>query len=219
MMDGSLLVSSYRGRERLERGMLAIRPTFDARAFRAGPGGAAWLQLPWFADTSLGASHAAANVDGLMLLAVNDLVAAQAAIADIATRSAPLPVDRQHWIDNLHQALLAEPDLTIAGWARANRVSREATARSFRAAYDVRPSRFRLEVRARMAWCRIIASDDPLSLIALESGFADQSHMTRAVGWLTGRPPAAWRKPGAIGPILDMGPRASVGTAPAHYCS
>ena len=41
---------------------------------------------------------------------------------------------------------------------------------------------------------RIVSTDDRLSLIALETGFADQSHMTRAVGWLTGKSPSAWRR-------------------------
>ncbi len=46
VIDGELEISSYRGRERLERGALAIRPSFDCRALRTGAGGATWLQLP-----------------------------------------------------------------------------------------------------------------------------------------------------------------------------
>jgi AraC-like DNA-binding protein len=97
-------------------------------------------------------------------------------------------------VDDLKDAILADPHLCISDWARINRVSREAAARAFRAAYAVSPARFRLELRARRAWVRIVSGGEPLSLIALETGFADQSHMTRAVGWLTGRSPSAWRK-------------------------
>lgn len=193
VIDGTLLLSSYRGRERLERGMLAIQPSFDARALCAGACGASWLQFPWQPDRSLGASHVVADVDALMLLVANDLNAAQAEVAAIMAGRPSLPAAQFHWVDGLHRAILATPHLGLADWARQNRVSREAAARRFRQAYDVRPSRFRLEIRARNAWARISASDDPLSLIALEAGFADQSHMTRAVGWFTGRPPNAWR--------------------------
>jgi AraC-like DNA-binding protein len=194
MIDGALWISSYRGRERLERGMIAIRPSFDARALRAESGGATWLQFPWKPDWSFGATHDVPNVDELLLGATHDLRATQVQIAHIVHMGLSRPVEPRHWVDGLHRAMLADPHLTISEWARANRVSREAAARSFRAAYDVRPSRFRLELRARNAWARIIASNDPLSIIALETGFADQSHMTRAVGWLTGGPPSAWRR-------------------------
>ena len=194
MIDGALLLSSYRGRERLERGMLAIRPSFDARGFVAGPNGASWLQFPWQLDRSLGASHMVPDVDRLMLLAANDLDAARAELAAIIAGSGSLPIVQLHWVDGLHRAILDRPQLALVEWARVNGISREAAARRFRQAYDVRPSRFRLEIRARNAWARITASDEPLSLIALETGFADQSHMTRTVGWLTGRPPTEWRR-------------------------
>jgi len=194
MIDGALRLSSYRGRERLERGMVAIRPSFDARAVRAENGGATWLQLPWDVDGSLGATHEIADVDRLLLCAAYDLSTARAEMAKAIALSPPTPVESRHWIDGLHRAMLADPHLSISGWARDNRISREAAARSFRAAYDVQPSRFRLELRARSAWARIVASNDSLSSIALEMGFADQSHMTRAVGWFTGRPPSAWRR-------------------------
>lgn len=194
MIDGALWLSSYRGRERLERGMIAIRPNFDARAVRADGGGATWLQLPWAADWSLGATYDIADVDRLLLCAAHDLSTARAEIATLIGKKPPRPVEPRHWVDGLHRAMLADPHLAISRWARDNQVSREAAARSFRATYDVRPSRFRLELRARNAWTRIVASDDPLSAIALETGFADQSHMTRAVGWFTGRSPSAWRR-------------------------
>ena len=194
MIDGALWLSSYRGREQLERGMIAIRPSFDARAVRAESGGATWLQLPWTVDWSLGATHEIADVDGLLLCAAHDMSIARTEIATMIGMSRSRSVESRHWVDGLHRAMLADPHLAISQWARDNQVSREAAARSFRASYDVRPSRFRLELRARNAWTRIVASDDPLSAIALETGFADQSHMTRAVGWFTGRSPSTWRR-------------------------
>jgi len=194
VIDGQLELSSYRGRERLERGTLSIRPTFDCRALGAGAGGVVWLQLPWHRDWSLGATHAVANVDDLLLRAGHDLGDALAEAERVIAHTPSRPPLRLHWIDDLRTAILADPHLSISVWARTHHVSREGAARAFRAAYAVSPARFRLELRARRAWARIVSGDDPLSLIALETGFADQSHMTRAVGWLTGRSPSAWRR-------------------------
>lgn len=194
VIEGHLELSSYRGRERLGRGALVVRPTFDYRALRAGPGGAAWLQLPWHTDWSLGATHQVDDVDTMLLRAGHDPAGVLADVEAIMAHTASCAPLRLHWIDDLKNAILVDPHLSISDWARVNRVSREGAARAFRAAYDVSPARFRLELRARRAWARIVSGGDPLSLIALETGFADQSHMTRAVGWLTGRPPSAWRR-------------------------
>jgi AraC-like DNA-binding protein len=194
MVDGMVVLSSYRGRERLERGALAILPTFGAHALRAGPGGAAWLELPWRTDWSLGATLDVADVDRLLLLTAYDVTVALAEIERIMEGAQIRPSTRLHWIDDLRAAMIADPHLNISGWAKASRVSREGAARAFRAAYDVSPARFRLELRARNAWARIVSGADPLSLIALETGFADQAHMTRSVGWLTGKSPSAWRR-------------------------
>jgi len=194
VIDGQLELSSYRGRERLARGALAVRPSFDCRALRGGPGGGVWLQLPWHADWSLGTTHMTAEVDDLLLRAGHDLADALAEAGRIMAHSPSLPPLRIHWTDDLKNAILADPHLSISEWARSHNVSREGAARAFRVAYAVGPARFRLELRARRAWTRIVSGDDPLSLVALETGFADQSHMTRAVGWLTGQSPSAWRR-------------------------
>ena len=194
VIDGQLELSSYRGRERLARGALVIRPTFDCRALGGGPDGAVWLQLPWQADWSLGATHLTHDVDGLLLRAGHDPADAVEEAGRLLAYSPPQPPLRIHWVDDLKNAILADPHLGISRWARSHNVSREGAARAFRAAYSVSPARFRLELRARRAWVRIVSGSDPLSLIALETGFADQSHMTRAVGWLTGKSPSAWRR-------------------------
>ena len=194
LVDGQIELSSYRGRERLERGALAIRPTFDCRALQAGPDGAAWLQLPWHPDRSLGGTYTVEDIDRLLLRAGHDPAGAMAEVEAIMGHTPSRAPMRLHWVDDLKDAILADPHLSISDWARVHRVSREGAARAFRAAYAVSPARFRLELRARRAWARIVSGGDPLSQIALETGFADQSHMTRAVGWFTGQPPSAWRR-------------------------
>jgi len=54
---------------------------------------------------------------------------------------------------------------------------------------------FSSTIVARAAWGRIAETRAPLADIAYDLGFADQAHMTRAVRWLTGAAPAAWRAP------------------------
>jgi AraC family transcriptional regulator len=41
---------------------------------------------------------------------------------------------------------------------------------------------------------RLVESDDPIAAIALAAGFADQSHLTRALKARTGLTPAVYRR-------------------------
>ena len=67
-------------------------------------------------------------------------------------------------------------------------------SREFRERYhetiQARLRRLRLEWAAR----RLAESDDPIAAIALAAGFADQSHLTRALKASTGLTPAAYRR-------------------------
>ena len=51
----------------------------------------------------------------------------------------------------------------------------------------------RRHAKARFAWRQLMTRRSSLTEIALEAGFSDQSHMTRAVRAITGRTPGAWR--------------------------
>ena len=67
-------------------------------------------------------------------------------------------------------------------------------ARAFRAAFGCSVGCYSRRLQVARA---VILLDDPdlsLSAIALEAGFADQSHMTRLVRAQTGLPPGAWRR-------------------------
>jgi len=194
VLGGGIVQSGFGGRARLERGMLAIRPWFDCRAAHASPAGADLLHLPWRFDASLGGVYDAIDVDRLAHTARADPSAACAAIEALVAAAQPRAPDHTHWADHLAAAFAADTTLGITGWSAHAGLSRKAVARDFRRAYGVAPVRFRLEIRARAAWVRIVSGAEPLSLIALETGFADQAHMTRTLGWLTGRPPIAWRR-------------------------
>ena len=68
--------------------------------------------------------------------------------------------------------------VTADGLERATGVSRYSLARQFRSAFSISPHQYLLGRRIRQAR-RLIASGDPLAEVALECGFADQSHLTR----------------------------------------
>jgi transcriptional regulator GlxA family with amidase domain len=70
----------------------------------------------------------------------------------------------------------------------------ETLSRGFRAAFGVTPARFRGEVRTRRAMEMILQTDASLAEIAIDCGYSDQPHLTRAVVALTGKPPGQWRQ-------------------------
>ncbi|ANM29157.1 hypothetical protein ABI59_05440 [Acidobacteria bacterium Mor1] len=82
------------------------------------------------------------------------------------------------------------PELPITDLARRESgVSPEHFARSFRRHFGMSPTAYRAEHRFRRALARL--DDSPaLAGLAAESGYADQSHMTRDFRARTGHPPA-----------------------------
>ena len=77
-------------------------------------------------------------------------------------------------------------------WASAAfKSDRFAIARQFRLAYGTSPSRYQTMRRLDLARVAIDAGT-PLARAAVESGFADQSHLTRQFKRAYGLTPARW---------------------------
>ena len=100
----------------------------------------------------------------------------------------------QDWPDMLAANLADDQDLCLHSWAERQGIRPESVSRGFRLAYGTTPRGYRAEWRAQKAWQRSVKANEPLAQIAADCGFADQSHMHRAVLSLTGRSPGAWRK-------------------------
>jgi AraC family transcriptional regulator len=79
----------------------------------------------------------------------------------------------------------------IAAQARVHPVY---LARVFRQVYGVTPGEYVRRLRLEWAKERILNSAEPLSDLALQAGFADQSHLSRAFRARYGVPPAHLRK-------------------------
>jgi AraC-like DNA-binding protein len=179
------------GRFRARPGDLLVHRPFEAHRNAFGRRSAEVLNLPLVDLPHLASLNRVADPDLVARLAERDPVAA--ARAAVATAE---PADGEDdWPDALAAALRSRADLfRIGAWAGARDLAPASASRGFRRLFGTSPERYRAEARARLAWSRIVATDEPLAAIACEIGFADQPHMTRCVHAVTGHPPARWRR-------------------------
>lgn len=90
-------------------------------------------------------------------------------------------------------------DITVSDLAAIAGLSRAHLTRAFSAAYHMPPHVYLNAVRVMQAQQRIRIGM-PLAMVALECGFADQSHLTRRFKGSVGVTPSAWtRMVGAAG--------------------
>lgn len=66
--------------------------------------------------------------------------------------------------------------------------------RAFKKSLGISPHTFVVECRIRRAKQLMLETDQPLSEIALQAGFADQAHLTTRFHRVVGQTPAAWRR-------------------------
>jgi AraC-like DNA-binding protein len=93
------------------------------------------------------------------------------------------------------QLLTANRDehIPIADIARACGLSRQYFTKAFKAATGVTPHRWLQQYRVEMAMQLLGTTALPIAEIAIECGFADQSHFTRVFTRFAGSSPRAWR--------------------------
>lgn len=106
----------------------------------------------------------------------------------------PAPVPP--WLEQVRELLHARSGdraLRIADLAAAADVHPVYLARAFRSRFGATPGAYLRRLRLMRAADRIVSTTDPLSRIALDAGFADQSHFTRAFRVAFGTTPARWR--------------------------
>lgn len=138
-----------------------------------------------------GELHAHDASSGLALegLILQLLAAAERSTGD-ATRG------RAEWLrsarDLLHDRTPDQPSLSELG----ETVGRHPThvARAFRREYGLTVAEYARSLRLEWARAQIVIDDAPLAQIAVEAGFADQSHFTRAFRRHTGITPGRYRE-------------------------
>jgi AraC family transcriptional regulator len=107
-----------------------------------------------------------------------------------------------HEIDGTVREHFREP-LNLRALARESGVHPAHLCRTFRYFRGRTISDAVLGMRIQDVCRRLVESDAPLSAIALESGFTDQSHMTRLFSRVTGRSPGAHRRRERANPIQE----------------
>ncbi|MEP6509131.1 MAG: helix-turn-helix transcriptional regulator [Gemmatimonadales bacterium] len=83
--------------------------------------------------------------------------------------------------------------ITVSGLAIEAEVHRVHLARTFRDHYGIPVTRYARQVKVQTALGLLRRKDISLAHVAFETGFADQSHLTRAVRAESGRTPGAIR--------------------------
>jgi len=178
------------GRRDLGPGEVVLRRSFDPHFNLIGSSGATVLVLPQDrqARSTFGRVR---DPELLVRLAERNPVDALDCLDE---QIEPLaPVD-DHWSDLLASLLRDGWAGSLADWADEVGCRPETLSREFRKIYGCSPRQYRVAIRSRAALMRIRRSTDALAAIAADLGFADQSHMNRAVRELTGATPLAIRR-------------------------
>jgi AraC-like DNA-binding protein len=189
VLGGAYQEAGNAGRFNLVAGDVAVHRAFDAHLDHVGERDADVLNLPLPAGMLLPRAFKIDDPDEIARAAERDLFAAALSLVP-----AGVVAHTDDWPDQLATDLAEAPAKQLRSWAHANGVAAETLSRRFRKAYGVTPAAFRAELRAHRAFALIRESEAALASIAVDCGFADQPHLTRAIVRLTGHPPGFWRR-------------------------
>ena len=184
VVRGGYVEAGDRGRISAKAGDVLFHSAFEGHSDHVGAIGAEILNLPLERSPAHGFGRCA-DPDAVARVAMTDSIAAASLLLE-TTRE--LPVEAMDWPDILALALRRDPSLRLDRWADQLGLPAGSVSRGFRLAYGLSPKRFRLEQRAAAA-ARRIRSGTALADAAFATGFADQPHMTRAIGNLFGCTP------------------------------
>jgi AraC family transcriptional regulator len=101
------------------------------------------------------------------------------------------------WLRSVRDMLngrFRDQDLELGALAREARVHPASLTRAFRQAYGVTPSEYLRTLRLQWSMEELRAGERTLAEIALEAGFADQSHFSRAFRRQFGTTPGSVRR-------------------------
>jgi AraC-like DNA-binding protein len=193
VLAGCFEEASFAGRFIARPGDVLLHGAFDCHANRAMTRLPLQIvRLPWD-DNLLEGRFRARDPDALARLAERDPAEA---LEQLRCELRPIPPQELHWTERLAQTLRLETSTRLETWAESAQLAPATVSRGFQRAFGVTPKTFRIESRARRAWNLLLRSPSPLTDIAVELGFSDLAHLSRAVGALTGAPPSYWRQHG-----------------------
>lgn len=213
VLSGGYVEAGDTGRHRVGPGDVIAHRPYEHHLDRFSAAGAEVLILPMVGASSptLGS---VADPDALVRIAERDI--AEAA-CHLSAQVVGVPILPEDWPDMLAADLIADPGLSLSAWALSHSLHPGSMARGFSQQFGINPASFRAAVRARRAYDQILTSGLSLSAVALEQGFADQAHMTRAVKRLAGNAPGALRRLSIASAAAQSS--SSEAGLPAHHLS
>ena len=156
----------------------------------------AWCRSPRFAALGRSIARELVVADDAAALALEGLtLELLGALVRHRRSSAPTGPPPQ-WLRCVRESIddrFRERALRIADLAKDAGVDPASLARAFRAHYGTTAGAYLREIRVRRAADALARSSAALGQIALDSGFADQSHFTRVFGAAHGVTPRRWR--------------------------
>ena len=189
VLGGGYHEAGDEGRFAAHPGTVVVHGRWTAHFDHFGNRGARVLNLPAIPGLTPGAGTIA-DVDAVARIAERDPIAAA---EQVRAHWRPDVGVCNDWPDLLAAVLRVDPDMPLTPWARHMKLDPASVSRGFARAYGVSPKRFRLEVRTRRAIAALEDWRGSLADLAADHGFADQAHLTRSVGTMTGVPPAVLR--------------------------
>ncbi|WP_207186032.1 helix-turn-helix domain-containing protein, partial [Rubrivivax gelatinosus] len=187
VLEGRYVEAGECGRWQVEPGDVLVHPAFSIHANWVAGSGACVVNLPLRGAGCWPPAFRARDPQRLLELAESTEPVALTDHVDA------LPALQQDWPDALAAALRADPGLRLNTWCRDAGLAPATLSRGFAAAYGVTPARYRADVRLARALARL-QGPEPLVDVALELGFADQAHLSRAVRAATGATPGQLRR-------------------------
>ncbi len=162
----------------------AIPSLARLRASRRAP--PSWLAFQLHQELELGDDLSPASVEGTVLALLAE-VGERPALE--ARGAAPPWLERVK--EQIHDEFARGPSLESL--ARAAGVHRVHLAREFRRRFGCTTGHYIRQRRIEFACHRLAGSREPLSVIAFDAGFSDQSHFTNVFRQLIGTTPGAFR--------------------------
>jgi len=198
VVAGSFRETTARGDRVICQGNVGFRAASAEHSVSYGPAGALILSIEtdsWMSDGGENADIEWVRATARTAREVVDLMSAGSDAADevaqrlldlwIASREPACASTRRcapPWLREAAEYLLAAPqEVAIAALARRSGVHRVHFSRLFLRHYGMAPSIFRRRAMAAQALAAVLGQEANLAHAAAHGGFADQSHMTRAV--------------------------------------
>ena len=192
VLAGSFIEASFSGRACAKPGDVLLHGRFDCHMDTDNRRGTVQiLRLPWFNDAMEGLFQIR-DPDLLVRIAEQDPLDG---VRHLAINLLPAPETIHHWTEELASALRHNSSVSLQEWAELRGIRPDVVSHSFRRDFGVSPKLYRLEIRARQAWRQVVHSDNSLTRIALDAGFADLAHMSNSIRAFTGSSPNRWRAP------------------------